>query len=44
MNLAWMAAIAVVIFVQKVLPIGDRLAAVVSTALVVVAAWVVVSA
>jgi predicted metal-binding membrane protein len=44
MSLTWMATIAIVIFVQKVLPLGDRLAPVVAAALVALAAWVVVSA
>jgi len=44
MNLTWMGVIAIVIFVQKVFPRGDRLAPVVAAALVAVAAWVVVSA
>jgi predicted metal-binding membrane protein len=44
MSVAWMAAIAIVIFVQKVLPLGDRLAPVVAAALVALATWVVVSA
>jgi predicted metal-binding membrane protein len=44
MSLTWMAAIAGVIFIQKVLPLGDRLAPVVSASLVALAAWVVVSA
>ncbi|HYX76815.1 MAG TPA: DUF2182 domain-containing protein [Gaiellaceae bacterium] len=43
MSLTWMAAIAVVIFAQKVLPRGDRLAPVVAAALVALAAWVLVS-
>jgi predicted metal-binding membrane protein len=44
MSLTWMAAIAVVIFAQKVLPLGDRLSPVVAAGLVALAAWVVVSA
>jgi predicted metal-binding membrane protein len=44
MSLTWMAAIAIVVFVQKVLPLGDRLAPGVATALVATATWVVVSA
>ena len=44
MSLAWMAAIAIVIFVQKVLPLGDRLAPVLAAAFVALATWVVVSA
>jgi predicted metal-binding membrane protein len=44
MSLAWMAAIAIVVFVQKVLPLGDRLAPGVAAALVATATWVVVSA
>jgi predicted metal-binding membrane protein len=44
MSLTWMAAIAVVIFVQKVLPLGDRLAPVISAALVALAMWVVAAA
>ncbi len=43
MNLTWMAAIAIVIFVQKVLPLGDRLAPVVAATFVALALWVVVS-
>jgi predicted metal-binding membrane protein len=43
MSLAWMAAIAIVIFAQKVLPLGHRLAPVVAAALVALATWVVVS-
>jgi predicted metal-binding membrane protein len=44
MSLPWMAAIAAVVFVQKVLPLGDRLAPVVAAALVALATWIVVSA
>jgi len=44
MSLAWMAVIAFLIFVQKVLPLGDRLAPVVSVAFVALATWVVASA
>jgi predicted metal-binding membrane protein len=44
MSLTWMGAIAVVIFVQKVLPLGDRLAPLVATTLAALATWVVVSA
>jgi predicted metal-binding membrane protein len=43
MSLSWMAVIAVLIFVQKVLPLGDRVAPIVSASFVVLAAWVVVS-
>jgi len=43
MSLTWMAVIASVIFVQKVLPVGERLAPVVAAALVALAAWVVAS-
>jgi predicted metal-binding membrane protein len=44
MSLTWMGAIAIVIFVQKVLLLGDRLAPLVATTLFALAAWVVVSA
>ena len=44
MSLTWMAAIAIVIFAQKVLPLGDRLAPVLAAGLVALATWVVVSA
>jgi predicted metal-binding membrane protein len=44
MSLTWMAAIAIVVFVQKVLPLGDRLAPGVAAALVATAMWFVVSA
>jgi predicted metal-binding membrane protein len=44
MSLTWMAAIAALIFVQKVLPVGDRLAPVFATAFIVVGIWVAVSA
>jgi predicted metal-binding membrane protein len=44
MSLTWMGAIAVVIFVQKALPLGDRLAPLVATTLIALATWVVVSA
>jgi predicted metal-binding membrane protein len=44
MSLPWMVAIAVVILIQKVLPLGDRLAPVVAAGLVALAAWVVLSA
>ena len=43
MSLSWMAVIAVLIFVQKVLPLGDRVAPIVSASFVAIAAWVVVS-
>jgi predicted metal-binding membrane protein len=43
MSLSWMAVIAVLIFVQKVLPLGDRVAPIVSASFVALAAWVVVS-
>src|SRR5436190_1197047 len=43
MNLTWMAAFAIVIFIQKVFPLGDRLAPAVAATLVALAAWVVVS-
>ena len=44
MSLTWMATIAVVVFIQKVFPRGDRLGPVVATALVALATWVVVAA
>ena len=44
MSLTWMAAIAIVIFVQKVVPLGDRLAPAVAASLVALAVWVVASA
>jgi predicted metal-binding membrane protein len=44
MSLTWMGAIAVLVFVQKVLPIGDRLAPLVATTLFALGTWVVVSA
>jgi predicted metal-binding membrane protein len=40
MSLLWMAAVAVVIFVQKVLPGGQRLAAPFAVALVSLGLWV----
>jgi len=43
MSLAWMAMIAAVIFVQKVLPAGDRLAPVFAVAFVALGVWVAVS-
>src|SRR5258708_25339414 len=43
MNLIWMAVVAVVIFVEKVLPRGPRLAHVFALALVVLGIWVAVS-
>jgi predicted metal-binding membrane protein len=43
MSLSWMAFVAVLIFVQKVLPLGDRVAPIVSASFVALAAWVVVS-
>ena len=43
MNLTWMAVFAIVIFIQKVLPLGDRMAPAVAATLVALAAWVVVS-
>ena len=43
MSLFWMAVIAVVIFAEKVLPRGSRLAPAVAVALVVLGIWVAVS-
>jgi len=43
MSLTWMAAIALVIFVQKVLPAGDRLAPLFAAAFVGLGIWVSVS-
>jgi predicted metal-binding membrane protein len=43
MSLIWMAAIAIVVFVEKVLPLGDRLAPAIAAALVAGATWVVVA-
>ena len=43
MSLFWMAAVAVVIFAEKVLPGGPRLAPVFAVALVVLGIWVAVS-
>ena len=43
MSLFWMAVIAVVIFAEKVLPNGSRLAPAVAVALVVLGLWVAVS-
>jgi predicted metal-binding membrane protein len=43
MSLTWMAAIAVLIFAQKVLPAGQRLASVFAVAFVAVGIWVAVS-
>ena len=40
MSLAWMAMIAAVIFVQKALPAGDRLAPVFAVAFVALGVWV----
>jgi predicted metal-binding membrane protein len=40
MSLTWMAAIAAVIFVQKVLPYGQRLTGLVALALVAAGIWV----
>jgi predicted metal-binding membrane protein len=44
MNLTWMAAMAVLVFVQKVLPLGDRLTPVVAAGFVIASTWIVVSA
>jgi predicted metal-binding membrane protein len=43
MSLTWMVAIAAVVFAQKVLPAGDRLALPFAVAFVALGAWVVVS-
>ena len=43
MSLVWMAVLAVVIFAEKVLPAGPRVARVVSVALVALGLWVAVS-
>jgi predicted metal-binding membrane protein len=43
MSLIWMAVIAAVIFVQKVLPAGDRLAPLFAAAFVALGVWVAVS-
>jgi hypothetical protein len=43
MSLAWMAMIAAVIFAQKVLPAGDRLAPLFAAAFVALGVWVAVS-
>jgi predicted metal-binding membrane protein len=43
MSLVWMAVVAVVIFVEKVLPIGRRLVPVVAAALIGLGIWVAVS-
>jgi predicted metal-binding membrane protein len=43
MSLIWMAAIAAVIFAQKVLPAGDRLAPLFAVAFVALGVWVAVS-
>jgi predicted metal-binding membrane protein len=43
MSLAWMAAIAAVVFVQKVVPYGERFTRVVAVALVAVGIWVMVA-
>ncbi len=40
MSLTWMAAIAAIVFAQKVLPYGDRLTPVVAVALVAAGIWV----
>jgi predicted metal-binding membrane protein len=43
MSLVWMAILAAVIFAEKVLPVGVRLAPVVAVALVALGVWVAVS-
>ena len=43
MSLFWMAVVTVVIFVEKVLPPGPRLAPVVAVALVTLGIWVAIS-
>jgi predicted metal-binding membrane protein len=43
MSLFWMAVVAVVIFAEKVLPIGPRLAPAVAVSLVILGLWVAVS-
>jgi predicted metal-binding membrane protein len=43
MSLTWMGVIAAVIFAQKVLPAGDRLAPLFAVAFVALGAWVAVS-
>ena len=43
MSLFWMAVVAVVIFVEKVLPRGPRLAPVFAVAVVALGIWVTVS-
>jgi predicted metal-binding membrane protein len=43
MSLFWMAVVTVVIFAEKVLPPGPRLAPVVAVALFVLGTWVAVS-
>jgi predicted metal-binding membrane protein len=43
MSLVWMALLAVVIFVEKVLPRGQRLATVFAVALVALGLWVALS-
>jgi predicted metal-binding membrane protein len=43
MSIAWMAVIACVIFAEKVLPIGVRLATVVALCLIALGAWVALS-
>ena len=43
MSLIWMAAIAAMIFAQKVLPAGDRLAPLFAAAFVALGIWVAVS-
>jgi predicted metal-binding membrane protein len=43
MSLVWMAVLAVVIFVEKVLPRGQRFASVFAVALVALGLWVALS-
>jgi predicted metal-binding membrane protein len=43
MSLVWMALVAVVIFVEKALPVGPRLVLVVAIALIALGAWVAMS-
>jgi predicted metal-binding membrane protein len=43
MSLAWMAMIATVIFAQKVLPVGDRLAPLIAAVFVALGMWVAVA-
>jgi predicted metal-binding membrane protein len=43
MSLTWMAAIAVLVFAQKVLPLGERLAPVFAVLFVAAGIWVAVA-